>query len=49
MQEQLTHLTESLINKAIQIATEHKNPSVQPLHLVAATLEIPFCISSMPS
>ena len=45
MQENTTTAVQELINHAAQIATKLHHPTVQPLHLLAATLETPFCKS----
>ncbi|MFZ5954167.1 MAG: ATP-dependent Clp protease ATP-binding subunit [Candidatus Dependentiae bacterium] len=43
--EQFTTASQELINKAIQLATEHKNPTLLPLHLLAAGATDEFCVS----
>ena len=43
--EIFTISAQELVNKSILIAQEHKNPTVQPLHTLAAGLENEFCIS----
>ena len=43
--EIFTTSAQELINKAILLAQEHKNPTLQPLHLLAAGLENEFCLS----
>ncbi len=40
-----TTSAQELINKSIQIAQEKGNPTVQPLHTLAAGLENEFCLS----
>ncbi|MGB8467705.1 MAG: AAA family ATPase [Candidatus Babeliales bacterium] len=42
--ESFTSASQELINKAATIATEHANPTVTPLHLLAAGLHDPFCV-----
>jgi len=41
--EQFTTAVQQLLNNAIGIAQEYKNPALMPLHIVAATLEDQFC------
>jgi len=43
--EKFTTASQELINNAAQIATQHHNPTLQPLHLLAATLENEFCLT----
>lgn len=43
--EQFTTASQELINKAIHLATERKNPTLLPLHLLAAGVTDEFCIS----
>lgn len=43
--EQFTTASQELINKAIQLATDHKNPTLLPLHLLAAGATDEFCVS----
>jgi ATP-dependent Clp protease ATP-binding subunit ClpB len=44
-QEQLTNATTDLINNAVLIAQQHKNPTLQPLHILAAALHNQFSAS----
>ncbi len=43
--EQFTDSSQELINHSVQLATERQNPSLIPLHTVAAGLENDFCRS----
>ena len=43
--EKFTTSSQELINSAVAIATEHKNPTLLPLHLLATSLNNEFCIS----
>ncbi len=43
--EQFTTASQELINKSIQLATERKNPTLLPLHLLASGATDEFCIS----
>ncbi|MFA6066366.1 MAG: AAA family ATPase [Candidatus Babeliaceae bacterium] len=43
--EQFTTATQELVNKAIMLAHEHKNPTLMPLHILIATLSQEFCRS----
>ncbi|BDC35311.1 chaperone protein ClpB [Candidatus Dependentiae bacterium Noda2021] len=43
--DQFTTASQELINKAIQLATEKKNPVLLPLHLLAAGVTDDFCTS----
>jgi ATP-dependent Clp protease ATP-binding subunit ClpB len=43
--EQLTNASQELINKAANSAIEYKNPTLLPLHLLAASLGTEFCAS----
>ncbi len=43
--EKFTTAVQELVNKAIMLAQERKNPTLQPLHLLAAGLENEFCLS----
>jgi len=45
MIEKFTTASQELINNAAQIATQHHNTTVLPLHLLAATLENEFCLT----
>ena len=45
MMEKFTTASQELINNAAQIATQHHNTTLQPLHLLAATLENEFCLT----
>ena len=40
--EQLTNAAQELINQAVTIAMQRNNPTLQPLHLLAAGLEQEF-------
>jgi ATP-dependent Clp protease ATP-binding subunit ClpB len=41
----LTNATQELINQAAQLAIEHHNPTLQPIHTLALGLDNEFCIS----
>lgn len=41
----LTNATQELINAAAERAVQEGNPTLQPLHILAATLDNEFCIS----
>ncbi len=41
--ENFTNASQELINRAIKIALENKNPALQPIHTFAAGLENDFC------
>lgn len=43
--EKFTTAVQELVNKSIMLAQERKNPTLQPLHLLAAGLENEFCLS----
>jgi ATP-dependent Clp protease ATP-binding subunit ClpB len=43
--EKFTSSTQELLNHAATIASEHKNPTLQPLHLLLASLTDQFCQS----
>jgi hypothetical protein len=43
--EKFTNATQELINHAINIAVAQQNPTLLPLHLLAAGLENEFCDS----
>lgn len=43
--DQFTHAAQELINHSIQRAVENKNPSLTPLHTLAAGLHAEFCQS----
>ncbi len=43
--EQFTHASQELIQKAAALAQEKKNPTLTPLHLLAAALNEDFCRS----
>ena len=43
--EILTHSAQELLQKAIAIAQQRGNPTLLPLHLLAAGLENDFCLS----
>jgi ATP-dependent Clp protease ATP-binding subunit ClpB len=45
MPENLTTATQELLNKAIAYAQSSKNPTLQPLHILAASLHDDFCKS----
>ncbi len=45
MTEKFTNASAELLNRAVQIATERRNPVLQPLHTLAAGLQDDFCIS----
>ncbi len=43
--ELFTHATQELINKAITLAQQFRNPLLLPVHILAATLDDEFCRS----
>jgi ATP-dependent Clp protease ATP-binding subunit ClpB len=43
--EKFTTASQELINSAAEIATKHHNTTLQPLHLLAATLQNEFCLT----
>ena len=43
--EHLTSSTQELFNKAAHIATNYHNPTLTPLHILAASLEDEFCLT----
>src|SRR5207244_2031698 len=43
--EQFTSSSQELINKSISIALSNNNPSLVPLHTLAAGLEDEFCVN----
>ena len=43
--EKFTNAAAELLNRAVQIATERRNPVLQPLHTLAAGLQDDFCVS----
>jgi ATP-dependent Clp protease ATP-binding subunit ClpB len=45
MIEKFTTASQELINNAAQIATQHHNTTLLPLHLLAATVENEFCLT----
>ena len=43
--EQFTRLSQDLLQKSVQIAQVHHNPTLQPIHTLAAGLTFDFCSS----
>lgn len=47
--ENLTTASQELLNNAVRIAKEHNNPSLEPIHTLAAGLNSQFCLSFFQS
>src|SRR5581483_8272022 len=43
--ERYTHASQELISRAAQVANEHHNPTLEPIHFLYASLENEFCRS----
>lgn len=45
MKAEFTNLAQEIINQAVKLANQLKNPILMPLHVLAATLDSEFCLS----